>query len=96
MQLVAKEFCILSGFEPCFNLIKRVKMTRPQYKLSRNERSENLKNAFKVDKSYYNSDLPILIIDDICTTGSTFESMIYELKLNGIEDITCLATSSPY
>ena len=94
MQLVAEEFCALSGFSPNYELIKRIKPTKPQYKLSRTEKLKNLENAFSVDKSKL-LDKPVLIIDDICTSGATFLSMIKELKSEGIEDITCLATSSP-
>ena len=94
MELVAEEFCRLSGFNPNFELIKRIKDTKPQYRLSRQERMKNLANAFEVDKS---KDLnkPVLIIDDICTTGSTFEEMISALKQQGITDIVCLASSNP-
>ena len=52
---------------------------------------DNLKNAFEVLKT---TDKPILIIDDICTTGSTFESMIIELHKKEIYNITCLATAT--
>ena len=38
----------------------------------------------------------ILIIDDICTTGATFEEMIQEFKKNGITDIVCLAATTPF
>jgi predicted amidophosphoribosyltransferase len=37
-----------------------------------------------------------LLIDDICTTGSTFEEMIRVLKDCGIDDITCFATTTPW
>ena len=94
MELVAEEFCRLSGFSVNFELIKRVKDTKPQYKLSRQQRMENLANAFEVDKER-DLHLPILIIDDICTTGSTFEEMISALKKEGITDIVCLASSNP-
>ena len=94
MELIAEEFCKLSGFTPNYELIKRVKDTKPQYKLSREERMKNLAKAFEVDKTKY-LPLPILIIDDICTTGSTFEEMINSLKREGIDDITCLAASNP-
>lgn len=94
MNLVANEFCKISGFEPNFELIKRVKNTKPQYKLKRPERMENLSNAFVVDKSKLVKDAEILIIDDICTTGSTFESMIFELNKSGIYNVMCLATST--
>lgn len=94
MDLVCEEFSKLSGFECCFDLIKRVKDTKPQYKLSRKERLKNLSEAFEVDKSYL-SNKSILIMDDICTTGSTFEEMIKALKSAGVSNITCFATSTP-
>lgn len=94
MELVAEEFCRLSGNTLNTKLIKRVKNTKPQYKLSPAERAENLHNAFKVDKNA-SKCAKILIIDDICTTGSTFAEMIKTLKAAGIKDITCFATTTP-
>lgn len=91
MELVAEEFCKLSGYSYDFELIRRVKNTKPQYNLKRNERLKNLENAFEVMK---NTDKHVLLIDDICTTGSTFESIILELNKNGIYNITCLATAT--
>lgn len=95
MSLVAKEFSLLSGYEVNSQLIKRVKNTKPQYKLNHTQRMENLKDAFRVDKTKLIPNKTVLIIDDICTTASTFETMINELNKNEIEDIVCLATSSP-
>ena len=95
MEIVAEEFCKYSDalvYNP--NLIYRIKDTKPQYKLSRKERLENLSNAFEVDISN-NLNKPVLILDDICTTGATFEEMISTLKKYGITDIVCLASSSP-
>ena len=94
MLLVAKEFCNLSGYTLNNDLIKRVKSTKPQYKLSRSEKMKNLENAFIVDKTNY-SGAPLLLIDDICTSGATFLSMINELRKNDIYNITCLSASSP-
>lgn len=94
MELVAEEFCKLSGNVLNLELIKRVKDTKPQYKLSRAERMKNLEAAFEVDKSK-DVNLPVLIMDDICTTGATFEEMITAMKSAGIEDITCISASNP-
>lgn len=95
MELVAEEFCKLTNFIPNFKLIKRIKHTKPQYKLSKTERMQNLKNAFKTDINEL-LPYPILIIDDICTSGATFESMILELKEKSITNkIICFATTSP-
>ena len=76
------------------NVFKFKSNISPQYKLSRKERLKNLSEAFEVDKTLL-TNKPILILDDICTTGSTFEEMIKALKLQGASTITCLATSTP-
>ncbi len=94
MELVCEEFSKLSGFECNFDLIKRIKDTKPQYRLNRKERMENLFKAFETDKSSYNGN-PVLILDDICTTGATFEEMASSLKAAEISDITCFATATP-
>ncbi|MGN0031307.1 MAG: ComF family protein [Candidatus Gastranaerophilaceae bacterium] len=95
MELVAFEFAKMTGFEVNCDLIKRVKDTKPQYNLKKYERIENLSNAFEVDKNKYNGG-KILLIDDICTTGSTFEEMIKTLKVSGIDDIICFAATTPF
>ncbi len=94
MELVCEEFSKLSGFQCNFNLIKRVKDTKPQYKLNRKERLINLHKAFEVEKEAYNGKR-LLIMDDICTTGATFEEMINELNQAGIKNIICFATATP-
>lgn len=95
MNLVGEEFCRLTSATLNKDLIKRVKDTKPQYKLKRAERLQNLSNAFKVDKSKYNGKT-LLLIDDICTTGATFEEMIKELNKNDITDIICFAATTPF
>ena len=94
MELVVEEFCKMTKLTPNSELIKRIKDTKPQYKLTRKERLVNLAEAFEVDKSK-DLGLPVLILDDICTTGSTFEEMIKCLKNCGINEIVCMASSSP-
>jgi ComF family protein len=94
MVLVGEEFCKLTGYELNLKLIKRMKDTKPQYKLTKSQRMENLANAFSIDKNAISSGR-ILLMDDICTTGSTFENMIFGLQKNGINDIVCFATSTP-
>lgn len=94
MELVCEEFSKLSGFPCNFDLIKRVKDTKPQYNLNRKERMINLHEAFEVNKELL-TDKPILLMDDICTTGATFEEMIITLQNKGVKNITCFATSTP-
>ena len=96
MELIAQEFSKLTNYKVNTTLIKRVKDTKPQYKLKKAQRIINLDKAFEVDKSKFKEGTKLLLIDDICTTGSTFEEMIRELNNAGIQDITCLATTTPF
>ncbi len=93
MEIVANELAKLSGWNVKTNLIERIKNTKPQYKLKKKEREENLANAFKVYQQNYN-DENLLIIDDILTTGSTLSEMIKEFQKNEINKIVCLTTST--
>ena len=95
MNLVGEEFARLTSNTLNTSLIKRVKDTKPQYKLKRNERIKNLNGAFKVDKTNFHGKT-LLLIDDICTTGSTFEEMIKEFAKNDINDIICFAATTPF
>lgn len=95
MNLVGEEFARLTSNTLNTNLIKRIKDTKPQYKLKRQERMQNLCGAFRVDKSFYHGKT-LLLIDDICTTGSTFEEMIKEFAKNGITDIVCFSATTPF
>lgn len=95
MELVAEEFAKMSGCNYNPDLIVRVKDTKPQYNLKRAQRIENLKDAFKVNPDKIQQG-KILLIDDICTTGSTFEEMISELKKHNFDDIVCFAATTPF
>jgi len=94
MELVCREFSKISGFPCNFDLIKRIKDTKSQYKLNRKQRLENLANAFEINKEHL-PQKPILIMDDICTTGSTFEEMVKTLQNEGVKDIVCFSASTP-
>jgi competence protein ComFC len=67
---------------PYLRLLTKTKETKSQADLNREHRLKNLEDAFELKK-----DLPIeiksqriLIIDDICTTGSTFNECAKTLK----------------
>lgn len=94
MELVANCFCELLDYKLDIKTAERIKETLPQYKLSKKQREENLKNAFKINKKISNNT-PILIIDDITTTGSTLLELIKELKNSGYNNITGFTTAIP-
>ena len=96
MELVAQEFIKLAGekYKLETNLIKRIKNTKPQYKLSKKEREENLKDAFALCENYQIfQNKKILIFDDIFTTGSTMQEMIKTFQNKNINDLYVLITS---
>lgn len=53
------------------NTVKRIKNTPSQTKLSREDRMENVKDAFQIIKAKAIKDKNILLVDDVLTTGST-------------------------
>jgi ComF family protein len=73
-------------------LLRRIKPTRPQVELSRDQRAENVKNAFQVDEAMITSinDKTILLIDDVCTTGATLRECARALKKGGAAAVYAL------
>jgi len=92
IEAICEEFSKLSSCKTNIDLIKRVKNTRVQYKLSPQERRANIKDAFKVFPEFY-SGKKLIIVDDICTTGVTIEELIKELKKNNIHNVAGLVIS---
>lgn len=72
-------------------ILLRGKSTKPQFKLPQKERKRNIKGAFFVDKTRLENcfkDLPpVLLIDDIWTTGATMKEAVKILKKAGIPKI---------
>lgn len=73
---------------PVIDKIARKDYTRRLYKLSKQERKIELKNAFILKDSKANfKNKNILLIDDIFTTGSTVNEISKLLKLNGVNNV---------
>lgn len=68
------------------DLVQRVRATRPQKELTRRERQNNLKGAFKISR--YDVELKkIILVDDIYTTGSTIDEIAGKLLEQGVEEV---------
>lgn len=94
MILVAQEFSRLTGYQVNTEIVKRIKDTKPQYKLKRTQRLENLKNAFKINNNEYH-DKKILLMDDICTSGTTLGELIKTFQKHNITDLYAIVGASP-
>jgi ComF family protein len=70
---------------PLQKLLTRARSTPPQAQLSRKNRLTNLANAFEV--TTMPSSSPILLIDDVCSTGATLNECARVLKENGASNV---------
>lgn len=75
-----------------FKLLKRIKRTKPQIELPREERLTNIRGAFE----FYNNakgeikDHSIILVDDVWTTGSTLRECGKILKRAGFAKVYAL------
>lgn len=93
--LIAKRLSHLTGIPVDNQLLIRTKKTEIQKNLSGLERSDNIKNAFKIGSNRVQY-LSAMLIDDIYTTGATMNSSAKVLFDSGIRDIYCISLSIGY
>src|SRR5438093_6564111 len=68
---------------PLRSVLERVRYTTTQTAYDRNERMENLHDAFRLRKKMNVRELHVLLIDDVVTTGSTLGECAPSLKNGG-------------
>lgn len=68
----------------------RTKNTKVMYNLTRKERLENVRDAFRIINQDAIINKNIILVDDIFTTGSTVNSCSKELMENGAKSVTVL------
>lgn len=75
---------------PVLLLLQRTKQTKTQKDLSQEARTENMQEVFAY--ASLNNTLPhtVILIDDVCTTGSTLLSAAKVLKQNAVQKVICL------
>ena len=88
--LLAEKFSAVSGIPVSAGNMIRTRYTRPQKELDREGRKKNLQNAFRLQHPGQIRE-PVLIIDDIYTTGSTIDAVTEELNRYGIREVFFMA-----
>lgn len=78
---------------PVRKLLLKRKKTKDQKSLSRNNRRKNVKDAFVVDEEELGLGLPasVLLLDDVCTTGSTLTACANVLKQHGVRRVSYIS-----
>lgn len=75
-------------------LLKKIKITRSQINLTREERKKNLHESFKIEKKNKILGKNILLVDDVMTTGTTVNLCSKLLKNAGAKRVTIFTISS--
>lgn len=94
-ELLARGFCRVTGDRLHNRLLLRQKDTQAMFGLSPQEREQNIQAAFRVQPPRRQIP-PVLLIDDIYTTGTTARSAATVLRENNIAvlGIVAIATST--
>jgi ComF family protein len=94
-ELIAKSFCETTGFKLKVKGLRRVRETQAQHSLSGKERESNLADAFELGQELQrHSNISVLLIDDIYTTGATARSATATLLNSGITVIGLATTAA--
>lgn len=77
-------------------VLKKCVETRPQMRLDRQARLQNLRGAFVAEPAFVRGKR-VLLVDDIVTTGSTLQECAKTLYAAGAHTVTgiCLASTAP-
>jgi len=85
---MAEKIAVRHGLKIDPGLIRKVKRTEPQASLSYEKRQINLRDAFRLTKSAENGKF--VLVDDVCTTFSTINTISKLLKDNGAQSVTAV------
>lgn len=72
---------------PVKPILQRVRNTKQQSMLPKDQRSKNVKNAFRVKKKVLAKGKKIILVDDVVTTGATIIECSRTLKESGAAEI---------
>lgn len=79
-----------TGHRVDVRLLKRVRYTRPQARLSIEERRKNMREAFIVTDGARVKDKVIVLVDDVITTGTTIHEATDMLMQAGAREVRVL------
>lgn len=89
-ELIANVIGEYLGVNVYPSYLVREKKTRPQKELNDDQRKNNMKNAFLIGRNEVQLN-QILLVDDIYTTGTTFDAAAEVLRDYGAREVICIA-----
>lgn len=95
-ELIAQSFCQLTRLSCQPKGLARLRETEAMYCLNPTQRQKNLVNAFGLGKSFRRRlpSAPVLLLDDIYTTGTTAQATSQVLRHHGIKVIGIAAVAT--
>lgn len=75
---------------PCKNILVKIVDNPAQHDILSVYKSENVKNAYKVNSNFEICGKRILLVDDVCTTGNTLKECAKTLLNGGADSVICL------
>lgn len=93
--LIAREVGRELGIPVDEKAVFKHRRTQAQKELDRLSRTRNLRNAFTADSTKLKGKR-VLLIDDICTTGSTLRELTSVIKKNGATSVRCACCCKTY
>jgi predicted amidophosphoribosyltransferase len=85
--MIADRLSPLVGVPVARHALRRVRHTRRQVGLSRDERANNLHRAFAVPDPARVAGMRIVLVDDVLTTGASADAVALELKAAGARSV---------
>ncbi len=85
-ELLAHQVGVLLNLRVDAYTLQRVRPTKSQMQLTAMERHQNVVNAFSCRHNSL-SGQTVLLIDDVCTTGSTLDACAGALKQSGVASV---------
>ncbi|MDD3145232.1 MAG: phosphoribosyltransferase family protein [Candidatus Gracilibacteria bacterium] len=78
------------------NVVKKIRYTKQQSKLSKKERIINLKDSFVINQKFIEKikNKNVIILDDVISTGTTLNEISKLLKNNGVKYVIGLIVAS--
>ncbi len=83
-ELLAERFCRVARLRLVAHGLARPKSTLAQFQLSPTQRERNMAQAFQVHPDLVHDARPILLVDDIYTTGTTVREAVQTCRGSGL------------